>query len=61
MDVLTFSQESLNAMFFQISSYVHLQTLGGTPYIQMIWMIVIFLGVVIGYLVFLRDCSSKIY
>ena len=48
-------------MFFQVSSYVHLQTLGGTPYIQMIWMIVIFLGVVIGYLVFLRDCSSKIY
>ena len=33
---------------------------GGTTYIQMIGMIVIFLGVVIGDLVFFRDCSSKI-
>ena len=34
---------------------------GGTPYIQMIGIIVVFqLGVVIGDLVFFRGCSSKI-
>ena len=33
---------------------------GGTPYIQMIGIIVVFLGVVIGYLVFFRGCSTKI-
>ena len=34
---------------------------GGTLYIQMIGMIVVFLGVVIGDLVFLGGCSSKIF
>ena len=33
---------------------------GGSPYIQMIGMIVVFLGVVIRDLVFSGDCSSKI-
>ena len=33
---------------------------GGTPYIQMIGMIVVFLGVVIVDLVIFRGCSSKI-
>ena len=33
---------------------------GDTPYIRMIGMIVIFLGVVIGDLVFFRGCSSKL-
>ena len=34
---------------------------GGTPYIRMIGMIVVFLGVVIGVLVFFRSCSNQIY
>ena len=33
---------------------------GCTPYIRMIGMIVVFLGIVIGDLVFFRGCSSKI-
>ena len=33
---------------------------GGTPYIRMIGMIVVFLGVEIGNLVFFRGCSSEI-
>ena len=32
-----------------------------TPYIRMIGMIVVFLGVVISNFVFLRGCSSEIY
>ena len=46
-----------------VSKFFNLQARGwvggGTPYIRMIGMIVVFLGVVIGDLVFFRGCSSK--
>ena len=59
--MLVFAQLILGAVIILSCCLYHNCTPGDTPYIRMIGMIVVFLGVAISDLVFFRVCPSEIY
>ena len=55
------SPNSRKAALWKIKKYLKQLHRGGTPYFRFKGMIVVFLGVGIGDLIFFRGCSSEIY